>query len=113
MIMRKEKIFTILLDYLFNFLGYLEMIFKNFFKILVVITFIILIFKTFSYLNLRLEKWQEIEKEKLYNIADIEKIKIDGNIKIANIEQNKLILKVCLDYKELTDFVNCVKTLNR
>lgn len=111
--MKKEKIFMILLDCLFNFLGYLEMTFKDFFKILAIITFMILIFKTFSYLNLRLEKWQEIEKEKLFNMSDIEKIKIDGNIKIANIEQNKLILKVCLDYKELTDFVNCVKTLNK
>ena len=58
MIMKKEKIFTILLDYLFNFLGCLEMIFENFFKILVIITFMILIFKTFSYLNSRLEKYK-------------------------------------------------------
>ena len=55
----------------------------------------------------------EIERERNYNLADIEKIKAESQIKIANIENDKLILKVCLDYKELTDFVSCVKTLKK
>lgn len=87
--------------------------YKNFIKILIIIVFTILIFKTFSFLRFRLLTIQEIEREKNYNLADIEKIKSESQIKIANIENDKLILKVCLDYKELTDFVSCVKTLKK
>lgn len=87
--------------------------YKNFIKILIIIVFTILIFKTFSFLRFRLLTIQEMERERNYNLADIEKIKAESQIKIANIENDKLILKVCLDYKELTDFVNCVKTLKK
>lgn len=87
--------------------------YKNFIKILIIIVFIILMFKTFSFLRFRLTAIQEMERERNYNLADIEKIKAESQIKIANIENDKLILKVCLDYKELTDFVSCVKTLKK
>lgn len=86
---------------------------KNFIKLLLIASFIFLIFKTFSFLRFRLATIQEIERERNYNLADIEKIKAESQIKIANIENDKLILKVCLDYKELTDFVSCVKTLKK
>lgn len=87
--------------------------YKDFIKILIIIVFTILIFKTFSFLRFRLLTIQEMERERNYNLADIEKIKAESQIKIANIENDKLILKVCLDYKELTDFVSCVKTLKK
>ena len=87
--------------------------YKNFIKILIIIVFTILIFKTFSFLRFRILTIQEMERERNYNLADIEKIKAESQIKIANIENDKLILKVCLDYKELTDFINCVKTLKK
>ena len=87
--------------------------YKNFIKILIIIVFTLLIFKTFSFLRFRLLTIQEMERERNYNLADIEKIKAESQIKIANIENDKLILKVCLDYKELTDFVSCVKTLKK
>ena len=86
---------------------------KNFIKLLLIASFIFLICKTFSFLRFRLTTIQEMEREKNYNLADIEKIKAESQIKIANIENDKLILKVCLDYKELTDFVSCVKTLKK
>lgn len=86
---------------------------KNFYKILFIIFLFVFVFKLFSYLKYKTEKSMEIKREELYNIADLEKIKAESQIKIANIENDKLILKVCLDYKELTDFVSCVKTLKK
>lgn len=86
---------------------------KNFYKILFILFLFVFIFKLFSFLKYRTEKSLEIERERNYNLADIEKIKAESQIKIANIENDKLILKVCLDYKELTDFVSCVKTLKK
>lgn len=87
--------------------------YKNFIKILIIIVFTILIFKTFSFLRFRLATIQEMERERNYNLADIEKIKAENSLQIAKIESQRIIIKACYDNKEFIDFVNCIKELKK
>lgn len=86
---------------------------KNFYKVLFIIFLFVFVFKLFSYLKYKTEKGMEIERERNYNLADIEKIKAESQIKIANIESQRIIIKACYDNKEFIDFVNCIKELRK
>lgn len=88
-------------------------IYKIIKSVLIVALLFFIFFKLFIFLNQLLLIIQDIKRENNFNLSDIEKIKYESQIKIANIENDKLILKVCLDYKELTDFVSCVETLKK
>lgn len=86
---------------------------KNFYKILFIIFLFVFVFKLFSYLKYKTEKSMEIERERNYNLADIEKIKAENSLQIAKIESQRIIIKACYDNKEFIDFVNCIKELKK
>ena len=53
----------------------------------------------------------EIEREKNFNLLEIEKIKIEGQLKILKEENTKIIIKSCFENRELNDFIDCIKIL--
>lgn len=65
---------------------------KNFIKLLLIVSFIFLICKTFSFLRFRLLTIQEIERERNYNLADIEKIKAENSLQIAKNRIESLLI---------------------
>lgn len=91
----------------------MKYIYKTTKSVLIVALLFFIFFKLFIFLNQLLLIMKDIKIEDNFNLSDIEKIKYESQIKIANIENDKLILKVCLDYKELIDFVSCVETLKK
>lgn len=53
----------------------------------------------------------EIEREKNFNLLEVEKIKIEGQLKIIKEENTKLVIKSCFENRELNDFIDCIKIL--
>lgn len=86
---------------------------KNFYKILFIIFLFVFVFKLFSYLKYKIEKSIEMERERNYNLADIEKIKAENSLQIAKIESQRIIIKACYDNKEIIDFITCIKELKK
>ena len=91
-------------------------------------TILILLFFTFSFVKIYIlinksldivlennkisnEKMLEIEREKAFSMVETEKTKQEYNIKLAKIENEKIIIKACYDNKEIINFINCVKEL--